>query len=270
MNPEFQDMVNWLRATADRYLELLDDEVIARQQLILLGDFTKESRDVLIGLLARQRELSGELARTPGAWTDTLGPLILRPIFEVLINLTWILLDPAARATLFIEYGLGQLKLELEHRRSAFGPTDAYSQALEHALSQHQYPSLTVVNVGAWSSLDMRSMAQECGMEDTYRLDFAPLSGAVHSQWQWIAPRILRPCNNPLHGGHMVRSESGPDWTLEYWLVAADCMSRTLGVIDEATGGRGEGETAAETFLLAAIEELGNNGSDEDGTESEG
>ena len=47
---------------------------------------------------------------------------------DVHITLSWILLDPNTRARQYIDHGLGQAKLELEHRRSGLESADEDSK----------------------------------------------------------------------------------------------------------------------------------------------
>jgi hypothetical protein len=62
-------------------------------------DFTMpEVFNVLTALLARQATLAIEIASAPQLWNGHSAPLFLRAMTDVHITLSWILLDPKARA----------------------------------------------------------------------------------------------------------------------------------------------------------------------------
>lgn len=80
-------------------------------------------------------------------------------MIEIIINLTWILREQTVRSQMFVEYGLGQMKLEIEHRKSSDGSDKDYTQYLEDFLSTQRYPFLTTVTIGNWADSDLRTMA---------------------------------------------------------------------------------------------------------------
>src|SRR5579864_7388177 len=98
-------------------------EVKIRQELRLRCEaYTPDFRmpevfNVLTALLARQATLAIELAFAPQLWNGHSAPLFLRAMTDVHITLSWILLDPKARARQYIQHGLGQAVLELEHHK---------------------------------------------------------------------------------------------------------------------------------------------------------
>src|SRR5712672_1995555 len=89
-------------------------------------DLTRQTFHEVIGaLLARQVTLAEQLARCPQNWTGHIAPLVLRAMADVYITPAWVLRDPADRSKKFIYYGLGQAKLEMEHRRAELETRDA-------------------------------------------------------------------------------------------------------------------------------------------------
>src|SRR3546814_8225011 len=85
-------------------------------------------------MLARQATLAKDVARAPMLWTGNSAPILLRAMADAYINIAWLLLDPVERCRKFILFGLGQAKLELEHRRAQIGarePTPQEAAILE-------------------------------------------------------------------------------------------------------------------------------------------
>src|SRR5882672_11079198 len=83
-------------------------------------DLTKSHfYEVVGGLVARQVTLATQLATSPPIWNGHIAPLILRAMTDAYITLAWILEDPDTRTDLFIKFGLGQLKLWLEHFKAS-------------------------------------------------------------------------------------------------------------------------------------------------------
>src|ERR1039458_482222 len=103
------------------FVRAIDSKI--RQELRLRCEaYTPDFRmpevfNVLAALLARQATLAIELASAPQLWNGHSAPLFLRAMTDVHITLSWILVDPKARARQYIEHGLGQAVLELEHRK---------------------------------------------------------------------------------------------------------------------------------------------------------
>ncbi len=101
---------------------------------------------------------------------------------ETYITLTWIFIDPLDRAQKFILYGLGQEKLQLEHRKADLQTQglkqddDPVVNSLESWINSQQYTFLTEVNVGSWSGIDIRAMSIEAGAMISTILPTCPLA----------------------------------------------------------------------------------------------
>src|SRR5262245_16063367 len=74
--------------------------------------------EVIGALLARQVTLATQIAASPNTWNGHTAPLLLRAMADAFITVAWLLKSPDDRCQKFIDYGLGQQKLELEHRRA--------------------------------------------------------------------------------------------------------------------------------------------------------
>jgi len=95
--------------------------------------------NVVTALLARQATLAIELASAPQLWNGHSAPLFFRAMTDVHITLSWILLDPRTRARQYIDHGLGQAVLALEHRRKEMERADGDSkEKLEKAISAEE------------------------------------------------------------------------------------------------------------------------------------
>jgi hypothetical protein len=137
--------------------------------------------EVIGGMLAREATLAKDVARAPTLWTGHSAPILLRAMADVYINIAWLLLDPVERCRKFILFGLGQAKLELEHRRTQIGarePTPqevALLEASERWIDSQRIGWLLDVDLGKWSSLSVRQMAEEAGCIDFYNYVYTPL-----------------------------------------------------------------------------------------------
>ena len=80
---------------------------------------TPETFTAVSALICRQATLAIELASAPQLWNPHSAPLFLRARADVHITVSWILLDPTTRAKQYIEHGLGQAVLSLEHRKAS-------------------------------------------------------------------------------------------------------------------------------------------------------
>lgn len=143
----------------------------------------------------------------------------------------------------YILYGLGQEKLYIEHLKNSQPPVghrdniDRVIKAREKLLNSQRSDFLTEVNVGSWSGLNTREMAEEADCLPLYNFAYLPFSGVVHSQWQHTYVYNLRTCRNPLHKFHRI-----PDLFLQvpldpdYVYRSAKYVSRSCEAVDESLG----------------------------------
>lgn len=201
--------------------------------------------NVLTALLARQATLAIEFAAAPQLWNYHSGPLFLRAMTDVHIMLAWILLDPKTRARQYIDHGLGQAVLELEHRKKLLESADddrkeelkQFIRAIEGWIDAQRWNFLVEVNVGAWSGKSTREMAEEAGILDFYNYVYTPFSQCAHSTWYHVGRYNSRPSESPLTGQLWVpRIESATDiWTLN---LAAKYLDKSFNTFDEKALGR--------------------------------
>lgn len=201
-----------------------------------------EIREVVGALLARQVTLAVQLASSPSSWNGHIAPLLLRTMADVYINFAWVLCDPGDRAKKFILYGLGQAKLELEHRRADLASREAKAGELERIQIQEDWINrqratfLTDVNVGSWSGISTRTMADEAGCIDFYNYVYTPFSACTHSTWHHIAKYNLDFCNNPLHRYHSVPAVIDLPLDPHYLHLAARYLQKTFAKFDDNFG----------------------------------
>lgn len=204
-------------------------------------DFPKiHVHEVIGGMLARQATLAKDLASAPTLWTGHSAPILLRAMADAYINVAWLLLDPDERCRKFILFGLGQAKLDLEHRRAQIGarePTmeeNAALVAMEQWIEVQRITWLIDVDLGKWSSLSVRQMAEEAGCIDFYNHVYTPFSACAHSMWHHIARYDLVECGNPLHRYHRRPTSKVAPPDVHYLMLAAKYWSKTLDTFDRA------------------------------------
>jgi hypothetical protein len=152
-------------------------------------DLTREEvHEVLGALLARQVTLACEMAICPSFWTGHTAPLVIRAMADVHISLAWVIQEPVTRSRQFIHYGLGQAKLQLEHRKAELKTRERvsteeeqYIESLEAWINQQRWTFLTDVNLGSWSGISTRKMAEEAGCLDFCSYVYTPFSACTHS-----------------------------------------------------------------------------------------
>ena len=223
------------------FVEHLAEQVHARWDMWAKGHDKRHVHEVVGGLLARQATLAAELASNPSIWNAHSAPLFLRSMVENCITIAWILKSPEERAKQFIAYGLGQENLLLEQAkadlrdRGADPDKDPTIDTWEQWLNGQRYTFLTEVNVGSLGP-NLREMAEEAGVIDLHRNDYALWSSTTHSMWHHVVRFNIQYCTNPLHGYHRVptipRLQPEPE-LLQRAAEYVDAANRTF---DEATG----------------------------------
>ncbi len=220
-----------------------------------------ETHEVVGALLARQVTLAVQLANCRSTWNGHVAPLFLRAMADVYINIAWVLCDPNERSKKFILYGLGQAKLEIEHRKADLETREAksgeleYIKAIEDWINVQRGTFLTDVNLGSWSGLTTRAMAEEAGCIDFYNYVYSPFSACVHSAWHHIARYNLYPCDNPLHRQHSLPAINQTPIDAHYLNLAARYLQKAFALFDETFAIR-ISEKSALSVLNTGMERL--------------
>jgi len=252
-----QEQSTWDRITeaVDNYIKAVRNDLQALWKRWPLDLTKKEMHEVIGALLARQVSLSTHLAMSPSAWNGHLGSLVLRSMTDVHITLAWILKDdPLVRSLQFIEHGLGQAKLQLEHIKKQIEAEGGVAKdnptvkALEGWINEQRLAGLTEVDVGAWSGMDTRKMAEEAGCIDLYNYAYAPFSASVHNTWHHIALYNLQVCPNPLHRHHKIPVDRVISPDIDFVYRAAMYVEKSFKLFTEKVGIGLEGKSAFQSF----------------------
>lgn len=169
--------------------------------------------EVLDGLLMRQVSLATNTATSPSLWTADTAGMILRCMTENQITLEWFNQEGSIDDYKnFIEYGLGQKKLILEHLQRVSDMVDSDDSErikqghnmMEQKLDAQRYKYLIPVDVGHWADKNTRDLATEANCKDLYDLRFQQHNPAIHGSWDFLYQNYLVECQNPLHQGHRI------------------------------------------------------------------
>lgn len=201
-------------------------------------DLMKNSTyEVIGGILARQCSLAIQLSTNLQMWNEEIAPIILRTMADNHINLAWILINPKEHSEKFIIHGLGQLKLNLEHRKNDLDETmkeemKEYVEREEKFINSQKYTFLTEVNLGSWSGLNTRKMAEEAGIIDFYNYVYQPFSNCTHSTWAHISKYNTNVSPNPLHKflRHPIIIDFVPD--INYFNLAGKYLDKSIREFD--------------------------------------
>lgn len=213
--------------------------------------------EVIGSMLAREATLAKDVARAPTLWTGHSAPILLRAMADAYINIAWLLLDPVERCRKFILFGLGQAKLELEHRRAQIGAREptlqevAMLEAGERWIDSQRVSWLLDIELGKWSSLSVRQMAEEADCIDFYNYGYTPFSACAHSMWHHVARYNLRECGNPLHRHHRRPTSEAFAPDLHYLTLAAKYWGKTLATFDRTFGLTIPGASSYDTLINA-------------------
>jgi len=239
---DFIELNEKLDYIIDSYIDSIRKEFRGRWNNWKLDLAEKEKYEVIGSLLARQVSLTISIVRSSENWNHEIAPIILRAMVDIFINLAWIFEEPLERAMKFILYGLGQQKLYIEHLEENLKEQGVDPEESEHLkahkvlLESQRYPFLTKVDVGSWSGISVRVMAEEADCMDIYRRYYFPYSFVAHSMWNYLLISNLAPCDNPLHKGHLIPfiNTGVPD--LESMIDVAEFLDMSFKLFDSKTG----------------------------------
>ncbi|HYF22543.1 MAG TPA: DUF5677 domain-containing protein [Caulobacteraceae bacterium] len=219
-----------------------------------------EPYDVISGLISRQATLALEFASSPPIWNAHTAPIMLRAMADVFITLAWILKDPVDRANRFIEDGLGSIKLQIAHReRQIQLSTDEEEienqrkmiESLKDWLTSQRLEPFVTVNLGSWSGMTTRQMAEDAGVIDFYNYVYTPFSTAVHSNWAHVSMLNCVMCQNPAHRLHRVGAIPYLEPDLHWLYLATKYFDKTIMHLDSWLG-RQEAESRAYDFFVSS------------------
>ncbi|MBD7999550.1 DUF5677 domain-containing protein [Oerskovia gallyi] len=198
----------WAERLGEIHQRFLDAHQAADPDL-----YIPDRNEVLTGIAHRHLRATELMIQFPGLWSAEHGASIVRSLIEGRIIQKWLVhKDDPDLFTKFKDYGRGHLKLQVLHLRefrdNLPAPVDGLDEtikSMEGLLERDLMEEFQDISVeGNFAGTDVRSMAYAIGLEDEYRLVFAPMSANVHSEWITLEQYALVPCRNPLHRGHRV------------------------------------------------------------------
>lgn len=102
-------------------------------------------------------------------------------------------------------YGYGQTKLAfLKNLKLDDLPNFLTLEMLEGIANEDMWIEYQDIKLGNWSDKNLRKMAEEAGLKDTYDRYYDNLSGYVHGNWSAVRHSVFGVCLNPLHRFHRI------------------------------------------------------------------
>lgn len=139
-----------------------------------------------------------------GIANSVLGRLGLRTIFEIRVNLKYLLTkDSPELWKKWREYGAGQAKLNALKFDDAIDPPKHIDiESIEAIAGEDMWEEFLTVNLAGWSGLDLRKLSEQSGLKESYDRHYSWTSGYSHGMWGPIRESCYRTCGNPLHRLH--------------------------------------------------------------------
>lgn len=127
----------------------------------------------------------------------------------------------------------------------------------EDWIDRQKYRFLTEVNLGSWSGIDTRRMAEEANCVDFYNYSFQPFTSAVHNMWNHVAKWNLVYCPNPLHRYHGMPVVRRLRPSIDFVLEAASYADKAFVLFDGKTSNTSKPTSAFEQ-LKQDLNQFGN------------
>ncbi|MFX0138166.1 MAG: DUF5677 domain-containing protein, partial [Candidatus Hodarchaeota archaeon] len=155
-------------------------------------------------------------------------------------------------------------KLNLEHIKtnivdSGENPDDhPIVKAMESWINAQRFTFLTEVNLGSWSGISTRKMAEEADCLNIYNFAYQPFSAAAHNMWNHVDKYNLIFCQNPLHKYHKIPIDSDLGIDVDYLYRAAKYVEKSFKLFDLKTNVETKLPSAFEKFSeeINSIEEF--------------
>jgi len=223
--------------------------------------------EVLLGLLQRQSQIAADMARMPPLSMSPWAEMGQRAMAETLIRLKWLAAkDVQENYEWFVNYGLGQEKLHIEHlktllegeQRTDRDQIKAEIEARESWLNEQRYSWLQEVDVGGGAhDENLRTLAEAAGCSDLRSLVFQPMSSDVHGHWNSIARHNLTVCANPLHGTHRLPYEYARPIHIEVVAGVLNLYADSFTVVSTLAGSESTDSAAVKAWYKEADEAKG-------------
>jgi hypothetical protein len=222
-----------------KYMHLLDCGYIERFNKIPKDLSKSENFEIICALLTRQVSIGKRLARNPDILDYHVGTILLRALIDNHITIAWILKDYEDRIRKYILYGLGQEKLYLEHLENVKDEDDDNKDvskiidANENWINGQRYSFLTEINVGSWSGLSTREMAEQADCSDLYKFAYTPFSASTHSMWNHVGKYNVTYSDNPLHKYCLIPHDYEMEPRVDILLNSAKYIHKSFSAFDE-------------------------------------
>lgn len=199
-----------------RYLDELLSRFLEASRWADPDLYAPDRYEVLTGIVARCFRLSNALVNSPILLSPEIGTGVIRILVDAEITLTWLLkYDLSENYEKFKRFGRGRLKLlqlNLEeyvdnHKIEDLG-VNKLIEDLRSEVNQDGWEEFLEVDLGSnFNGISTYQMAKLVNMEDAYRLQFSPASGAVHGEWSHLDRYALTWCGNPVHRWHRIPTD---------------------------------------------------------------
>lgn len=169
--------------------------------------------DVTMGITCRIWRFMHHIVEASGIGNGEIAEIAARCQWDSLVTLEWLVSrdDPE----LFLQYrmySVGKSKATLERLRTdtkTYGGEEMKIKAEPVLIREVQegtgiWEQLVNEERGGWARETTYEMAKEISSLHEYEFYFRRLSDIVHGTWRALDRYHLRPCLNPLHGGHYV------------------------------------------------------------------
>jgi len=234
---DFKELRSFERSLT-KYLHILDCGYIERFNKIPKDLSKSENFEIICALLVRQVSIGKRLARNPDILDYHVGTILLRALIDNHITIAWIFKDYEDRIQKYILHGLGQEKLYLEHLEKT-KDTDNIAQdvskiinANENWINSQRYSFLTEVNVGSWSGLPTRVMANQADCTDLYNFAYTPFSASTHSMWNHVGKYNVTTSENPLHKYCLIPTDYEMEPRIDVLLNSAKYIQKSFSAFD--------------------------------------
>jgi len=169
--------------------------------------------------------------------TRPSGRHLLRSLAETHITLAYLTAKEDVELwRTYRAYGVGQAKLaflKLVEREDEELPKHVDIDVLNQLANEDMWQEFVSIDVGQWTGLTVRKMAEIAGVKDIYDKYYVWPSGFVHAHWSAVRDSVFGICANPLHRFHRIPRPTRLDMQ-DVCFDAIEVMNGTLELVDRA------------------------------------
>jgi len=171
--------------------------------------YEPERDEIILALFSRVTRLYVLMLSNSSLWSQDIAGIMLRCLADTAITFTYLVQKGTEQDfEEFKVYSQSKEKLLMLYIQDDYPDKKAIDgrtvQDIAEDLGGGFTPELIDIKLSNWTKKSVRKLALSCGLEELYRLVYAPASSDLHGAWISLRESNMVSCGQPLHRFHRI------------------------------------------------------------------